>query len=127
MRRLLLLICCFCLVFSSLSLVACDTSTTETESSNNDTADKENKGEELVEVIRIIDDVKIGGKFTNDRLSVVKVSPEAVPEGAITDVAELKNKYVFKSAREAFAAAVDALKTILKDNGYIEENKVWKK
>ena len=92
MRRLLLLICCFCLVFSSLSLVACDAST-ETESNNNDTADKENKGEELVEVIRIIDDVKIGGKFTNDRLSVVRVSPEAVPEGAITDVAELKNKY----------------------------------
>lgn len=43
------------------------------------------------------------------------------------DHTELKNKYVFNNAREAFAAAVDALKTILKNNGFVEENKVWKK
>ena len=89
-RRLLLLLCCFCLVLGSFSLVACNN---VAEAENSDPTDTENKGEELVEVIRVIDDIKIGGKFTNDRLSVVKVSPDAIPEGAITDAAVLKNKF----------------------------------
>jgi len=91
MSRLLLLFCCFCLVLGSLSMVACN-SGSDTESGDGG-AGAENKDKELVEVIRIIDDVKLGGKFTNDRYAIVKVRPEAVPEGAITDASQLRNKF----------------------------------
>ena len=85
-NRLLLLLCCFCLVLGSLPVM-----TIGAESGN--TADAKGNGDELVEVVRVIDDIKLGGKFTNDRIAVVKVRPDAVPEGAITDTADLKNKY----------------------------------
>ncbi len=93
MRRLLLLLCCFCLVLGSFSMVACNDTVTEKLESGGATEKVADKGEELVEVIRVIDDIKLGGKFTNDRLAVVKVRADAVPEGAITDIADLRNKY----------------------------------
>ena len=46
--------------------------------------------------------------------------------GGIDDT-ELKNKYVYASAEESFAAAVNALKKILKKLNYTEENRTWKK
>ena len=49
--------------------------------------------EELVEVLRLIDDINEGGKFTGDRIATVRVSASSVPEGAISDITLLGNKY----------------------------------
>lgn len=49
--------------------------------------------EELVEVLRLIDDINEGGKFTGDRIATVRVSASSVPEGAINDITLLRNKY----------------------------------
>ena len=46
--------------------------------------------------------------------------------GGIDD-SELKNKYVYKTSEESFAAAVDALKALLIKLNYQEENRTWKK
>jgi hypothetical protein len=64
-----------------------------------------------------------------DKNTTLTLEPHlAVFEGySHIDHTELKNKYVFKTARNAFATAVSSLKEILKNNGYVEENKVWKK
>ena len=44
------------------------------------------------------------------------------------DKKELKNAFVYENQRQSFAAAVDAFKQILKNNGYSEEEKgIWKK
>jgi hypothetical protein len=55
---------------------------------------KEEQGEvDYVLAVRVIDDIKIGGKFTNDRLEIVRVRPDAVPEGIYSEVSQLKGKY----------------------------------
>ena len=44
------------------------------------------------------------------------------------DKKQLKNKFVYPDQPTAFAAAVDAFKRVMKDNGYKEEKKgIWKK
>jgi len=43
------------------------------------------------------------------------------------DHSELKNKYVYQTSEESFAAAVDALKALLTKLNYQEENRTWKK
>lgn len=44
------------------------------------------------------------------------------------DIKQLKNKFSYKSQPQAFKASADAFKTILKNNGYQEEDKgIWKK
>ena len=48
---------------------------------------------EYVNVLRVIDDVKYGGKFTNDKLETVRVRADAAPADAITTTADLRNKY----------------------------------
>lgn len=59
-----------------------------------DTAeDNAEKDSEYVQVLRVIDDVKYGGKFTNDKLETVTVRADAAPEGAISDISDLRNKY----------------------------------
>lgn len=59
--------------------------------------------------------------------TVLTVEPHlAVFDGyASLDRTELKNKYVFKSARAAFSAAVEALRKLLTENGYREEGRQW--
>ena len=89
--RLLSLFACLCLIFGSLSMVACNGDAAD--ATEAPTTDAVEENDELVEVIRVIDDIKYGGKFTNDRLAVVKVSKDAVPEGAISDMSEIRNKY----------------------------------
>lgn len=61
--------------------------------------------------------------------TVLTVEPHlAVFEGyANIDRTQLKNKYVYASPREAFAAAAAALRAVLKENGYREENGTWVK
>lgn len=46
---------------------------------------------------------------------------------AALDSTELKNEYVYPTARHAFAAAVGAIKELLKEEQYTEENGIWKK
>lgn len=43
------------------------------------------------------------------------------------DNTELKNRFVYKTSEESFAAAVDALKALLTKLNYKEENRTWKK
>ena len=48
---------------------------------------------EYVEVLRVIDDIKYGAKFTSDKLETVRVRADAVPADAIKTTGELYNKY----------------------------------
>ena len=48
---------------------------------------------EYVTVLRIIDDINVGGKFTGDKLEAVTVRADSVPEGTYSSVEELRNKY----------------------------------
>ena len=84
-KRVLLLVLCMTLALGVLS--SCNAPA-------DDTADDgAGDGVEYVQVLRVIDDIKYGGKFTNDKLETVTVRADAVPEGAVSDVAELRNKY----------------------------------
>ena len=69
------------MILASISFAACD--------NGSEGAD----AEELVEVLRLIDDINEGGKFTGDRIATVRVSASSVPEGAISDITLLRNKY----------------------------------
>ena len=69
------------MTLASISLASCDNGS------------KGPDAEELVEVLRLIDDINEGGKFTGDRIATVKVSASSVPEGAISDITLLRNKY----------------------------------
>lgn len=78
-RAAICLLLCLCMTLASLSFTSCD---------------KESGGASdggLVEVIRVIDDINVGGKITNDRIATVKVSALSVPEGALSDIP--KSKY----------------------------------
>ena len=46
-----------------------------------------------MQVLRVIDEIKFGGRFTNDKLAVVTVKADAAPEGYVSDIAELRTKY----------------------------------
>lgn len=86
--RLIILLVCLCLAFTAVFITGCGAINDNT----NETTG--NHGEdELVEVVRAVDEIEFGEEYTNAKLAVVKVSPEAVPDGAVSDVAELKNKY----------------------------------
>ena len=78
-RATICLLLCLCMTLASLSFTSCD---------------KESGGAsdgDLVEVLRVIDDINVGGKITNDRIATVKVSALSVPEGALSDIP--KSKY----------------------------------
>ncbi len=84
-KNILSLLLCLCMLSGVLSMISC-----------NKTGDDENEStEELetVEVLRLVDDVKYGARFTNDKLATVTVRADAVPEGAITDMNDLRAKY----------------------------------
>ena len=80
-RRLTSALLLVCVILSALLLGSCD--------SGKNVADDG----EYITVIRAIDDIKFGGKFTNDRLEEVKVKADSVPEGVITNLEDLKSKY----------------------------------
>ena len=82
--RILSAILCMAMIFGVLMMTSCNK-----EEAKSDDNSEQKAGEELVEVLRLIDDIKIGGKFTNDKLQVVKVRADVVPEGAYSDVALL--------------------------------------
>lgn len=86
--RILSAILCMAMIFGVLMLTSCNK-----EEAKSDDNSEQKAAEELVEVLRLIDDIKIGGKFTNDKLQVVKVRADVVPEGAYSDVALLRDMY----------------------------------
>lgn len=55
--------------------------------------ENEKEKEDFVEVLRVVDDIKIGGKLTNDKFQLVKLRADSVPEGAISDIAELRGLF----------------------------------
>ena len=61
--------------------------------------------------------------------TVLTLEPHlAVFEGyAQIDRTQLKNKYAYSSSEEAFSAAAAALRGILRENSFAEENGIWKK
>lgn len=78
-RRLVCFLLCLCMLLGAISLSSCNSS-----------ADDD---EELVEAIRVIDDINVGGKFTNDRLETVKVRASTLPEGTVSKIEVLRNKF----------------------------------
>lgn len=86
-RRVLSLLLCAFIMLGMLSLSSCNTSS---ETVGEGAADQ--KGD-YIQVVRVIDDIKYGGKFTNDKIESVWVSPDAVPAGAITSIEDLRSKY----------------------------------
>ena len=89
-ERLIALLMCLCMIFGLFAMSACNTPADTVEE-----PDEEPAGEsvETVQVLRVIDDIKYGAKFTNDKLSVVTVRADAVPEGAATSISDLKGKF----------------------------------
>ena len=79
--RLISALLLVCMTLSVLLLSSCN--------SGEETADNT----ELVTVLRAIDDINMGGKFTGDRLETVTVRADAVPEGAYSSIEDLRNKY----------------------------------
>jgi hypothetical protein len=79
--RLISAVLLVCMTLSVLLLSSCN--------SGEETADNT----ELVTVLRAIDDINIGGKFTGDRLETVTVRADAVPEGAYSSIEDLRNKF----------------------------------
>jgi len=59
--------------------------------------------------------------------AVVSIEPHLKIFSGFNDIDKhnLKNKYFFNSNEEAFDAAVDAVKLLLKNIGYIEKNGLW--
>lgn len=85
----LVLFSCLCIAFTAVFMTGCGTI-----NDNTDEITDNNKGEEeLVEVVRAVDEIEFGEEYTNEKLAVVKVSKNAVPDGAVSNVDELKNKY----------------------------------
>ena len=89
-KRILALLLCLCTVFGAFSLMSCNDVVVEGNDTNKEV---EEKGDDTVQVLRVIDDIKYGGRFTNDKLAVVTVKADAAPEGYISDISELKTKY----------------------------------
>ena len=79
--RLISALLLVCMTLSVLLLSSCNL--------GEETADNT----ELVTVLRAIDDINMGGKFTGDRLETVTVRADAVPEGAYSSIEDLRNKY----------------------------------
>ncbi len=93
LNRILALLLCLCTVFGAFSLMSCNTTETENENAATDANKEENKGDGTVQVLRVIDDIKYGGRFTNDKLAVVTVRADAAPEGYVSEISDLKTKY----------------------------------
>ena len=84
-RGIISLILCLCMLGSALTMASCNKDETTP-------APEENTPTE-VEVLRLVDDIAAGERISNASIELVKVSPEAVPEGAISDATLIRTKY----------------------------------
>lgn len=81
-RAIVASLLCLCMALASLSMVAC----------NNEEPPVDDTVQE-VEVLRVIDDVDAGERIPANKYETVKVRADAVPEGAITEVNDMRTKY----------------------------------
>lgn len=49
--------------------------------------------DEYIQVVRVIDDVNAGGKLTNDKLELVTLRADSVPDGVLSDLESARSKY----------------------------------
>ena len=84
-KSVLLLLLCASMLLVAFPMASCNTTPAD-ETIGED-------GTDYVNVIRVIDEIKYGGKFTNDKLETIRVRADAVPADAITDTIDLRNKY----------------------------------
>jgi len=89
-KRVIALLLCLCTAFGAFALVSCNA---EEQENNTATDDAGTAKSDTVQVLRVIDEIKFGGRFTNDKLAVVTVKADAAPEGYVSDIAELRTKY----------------------------------
>ena len=77
---------CLSMMLGTLTLTSCN---------NTDTTDPEDdkSSVDYVLALRVVDDIKVGGRFTSDKLEVVQIRPDAAPEGLYSDIAQLKDMY----------------------------------
>ena len=86
-KRVLSLLLCFCLM---LGVVAAFASCNKTEESQKGTEDvNANK----TQVVRVIKTVELGEKITRDQLEEIMVDKDLVPEGAVTSISDVVNKF----------------------------------
>ena len=81
-RAIVASLLCLCMALASLSMVAC----------NNEEPPVDDTVQE-VEVLRVVDAVDAGERIPTSKYEFVKVRADAVPDGAITDVNDMKTKY----------------------------------
>ncbi|MBQ7375382.1 MAG: hypothetical protein IJW52_00665 [Clostridia bacterium] len=85
LNRAICFLLCLSMMLGTLIFTSCNTDTTD--------AKDDEYSVDYVLALRVIDDIKIGGRFTNDKVEVVQVRPDAVPEGIYSDISDLKDKY----------------------------------
>lgn len=76
---------CLSMMLGTLLITSCNSDSTDP---------KDDKSSvDYVLALRVIDDIKLGGRFTSDKVEVVQVRPDAVPEGIYSELSDLKSKY----------------------------------
>ncbi len=90
-RNFLAMLLCLSIFVGVISMTGCNNQSNTTDTDVD--TENDSKENETVEVLRVIDDINLGGRFTNAKVGTVTVRADAVPEGAVTDIAELKTKY----------------------------------
>ena len=85
-KRVLLLLLCASMILVAFPMASCSITVSASE------APAEEQGE-YVEILRVVDDIKYGAKFTSDKLQTVRVRADAVPADVIKTTAELRDKY----------------------------------
>lgn len=85
-KRMLLLLLCASMIIVAFPMASCSITASASEAPAEEQS-------EYVEVLRVVDDIKYGAKFTSDKLETVRVRADAVPADAIKTTGELYNKY----------------------------------
>lgn len=85
-KRVLLLLLCAFMLLATFPITACSIPASASEAPAKEQS-------EYIEVLRVVDDIKYGAKFTSDKLQTVRVRADAAPADAIKTVGELYNKY----------------------------------
>lgn len=87
-RSVLLLLLCVSMLLVALPMSSCNTADVQVEGQTGEKTD-----ESYVNVVRVVDDIKYGGKFTSDKLETIRVRADAVPADVIGDTSELRDKF----------------------------------
>ena len=102
--RLLCVLLALLMLVGTVMLTACnsDESADENKEDNNQATEKSTEGKKqetgeqdvnYVKLLRVVDDIAYGGKFTSDKVMTVTVEAEGLPEGLASDFEAIKGKY----------------------------------